>query len=304
MIAVTLLMLISPVTVQAAEVPARPERDVFAKLPPIQAKPMPRVFRVVVDAGHGGTDTGTYYVDHGRKIAEKDVTLMLARRVANELRTRGMTVFLTREDDRELALGARTALANRLKANVFLSIHMNSSAGRMQAGAEGIETYILNNTSDASSKRLAQLENTVLGSTYDTSTPEATDVSLILKDLRLDANQSESKKLACAVQQGLLAATTSAQAQIPALKLKAKKAKNRGIKQALFHVLLGADMPSVLVEAGFLSSVRDRAAVLSYSGQKLMARAIAGAVENFRRSKDQADIALALNRCKVIKGAD
>jgi N-acetylmuramoyl-L-alanine amidase len=300
MIAVTLLFLVAPLTARAADVPARP--DVETRLPAL--KPMPRPFRVVVDAGHGGGDTGTIYLDHGRKIAEKDVTLMLARRVGAELKARGMSVFLTRESDEELNLGSRTALANRLHANVFLSIHLNSATGRVSANAEGIETYILNNASDATSKRLAQLENTVLGSTYDTSTPEATDVSLILKDLRLDANLSESKKLACAVQQGLLAATTSAQAQIPALRQRARKPRNRGIKQALFHVLLGADMPSVLVEAGFLSSIRDRAAVLSVKGQTMMSQAIASAVDRFRRSKDQADIALALSRCKVIKSAD
>jgi N-acetylmuramoyl-L-alanine amidase len=287
-IALGLLLALSPA--RAAEIPlAQPALG--QQLPPLQ--PARRPFRVVIDAGHGGSDFGTVYSNGKLKVAEKDVTLALAKRVAHELRAVGMTVYLTRDDDSEISLPSRTALANRVKADAFLSIHMNSTEGkRVSSAAEGIETYILNNASDASSRRLAQLENSVLGNAYDTSTPEAMDVALILKDLRLDANLSESKRLACSIQQGLVSTA-------PAEPVRRPHPRNRGIKQALFHVLLGADMPSVLVEAGFLSSLRDRTAVLSQRGQLTMSHAIAHAVERFRRSKDQADVALSLARCRV-----
>lgn len=262
-------------------------------------------FRIVIDAGHGGSDHGTVHDAGMVQIAEKDVTLLLARGVARELKARGYDVTLTRNEDREIPLGARTQIANRLGADLFLSIHMNAGEG-----AEGIETYILNNATDASSRRLAHLENTVI-SRDGIDTPEKADVALILRDLRLDANLSESKRLACEIQSSLLSATQHlVPPPGPGTRLatfhKAKRpsslrrtTRDRGVKQALFHVLLGADMPSVLLEAGFLSSPRDRALVLSPQGRHAMSSAIAGAVEQFRLAKGTPRATAALSRCKV-----
>ncbi len=241
-------------------------------------------FRVVIDPGHGGYDHRTIYTVGKQKIAEKDLTLALAHQTAAQLRAQGFSVILTRESDQDVSLPARTALANRLGADVFISIHMNSG------NAEGIETYILNNATDASSKRLAQLENSVL-EPDSLGSPEQNDVALILKDLRLDANLSESKRLACAVQSNLLKASAQA--------ARAAAPRNRGVKQALFYVLLGADMPSVLVEAGFITSARDRATVQSPQGRKQLALAIAQSVEQFRQSRESTKTAMALNRCKI-----
>jgi len=250
-------------------------------------------FRVVIDPGHGGLDEGTVFDAGTYRIAEKDVTLALARQVARQLRTRGYNVVMTRNQDRELPLPARTALANRLQADVFLSIHMNSAAGAHPSRtehAEGIETFILNNATDASSKRLARLENSVITGGHQPDSPEQMDVALILKDLRLDANLSESKRLACSIQSSLVSATSPSRTH---------QARNRGVKQALFHVLLGADMPSVLVEAGFLTSARDRALVLSPRGQRLISRAIANAIEQYQSQKDSPKALSTLSRCKV-----
>ncbi|HLE00674.1 MAG TPA: N-acetylmuramoyl-L-alanine amidase [Bdellovibrionota bacterium] len=255
-------------------------------------------FRVVIDPGHGGADYGTIY-DNGRiKIAEKNITLALARRVAEKLRKRGYTVFLTRNADREVALPARTAMANKLHANVFISIHMNSTASPQGLATEGIETYILNNATDESSRRLAHFENTVLGAGSPDGEPESLppenlDVALILKDLRLDANLSESKRLACAIQDGLVSATSQLNGRRPI------QHRNRGVKQALFYVLLGADMPSALLEAGFLTHPRDRAIVLSPEGQNAMSGSIVKAIEQFRRTKGTTHSMSALSRCKV-----
>ncbi len=250
----------------------------------------PRPFRVVIDPGHGGADLGAIYQKGSERLAEKDLTLLLSQQVARRLRARGFQVTLTRDDDREVALPTRTALANKLNADVFLSIHMNSTANPSSADAVGIETYILNGTSDASSKRLAHLENSVLGeSDAAHDSQENLDVALILKDLQLDANQGESKRLACHVQSQLVASTMGNRLS----------PRNRGVRQALFHVLLGADMPSVLVEAGFISNPQDRSLVLSTRGQTQMSEAIAAAIDRFRLQKGTAEARSTLSRCQV-----
>lgn len=242
-------------------------------------------FRVVIDPGHGGTDFGTIFQNGNLRVTEKESTLLIAKEVARELRARRIQVTLTRDDDSDVALGTRTAIANRIKADLFLSIHMNSNPS-IDASAEGIETFILNNTSNETSKRLARLENTVLGDTRADS--DNLDVALILRDLRLDANLAESKRLACAVQDSL----AGNGAFHPHF-------KSRGVKQALFHVLLGAEMPSALVEAGFLSNPRDRALVVSPKGRQAIGKAIALAIDQFRKAKGTPRATLALSRCKI-----
>jgi N-acetylmuramoyl-L-alanine amidase len=252
------------------------------------ARPMP--FRVVLDPGHGGTDEGTVYRSGDSRIAEKTLTLQLAKKVAYQLRARGYLVTLTRNDDREVALGTRTQIANRLGADIFISIHLNSSEEARRKDAEGIETYILNSTTDASSKRLARLENSVISGEQPAGSPEDRDVALILKDLRLDGNLSSSKRLACSLQEHLVRATSN---RINLLR------RNRGIKQALFHVLLGADMPSVLVEVGFLNSANDRSFVRSLRGQAIASRSIADAVDHYSARGKASKRLVSLNRCKV-----
>lgn len=248
-------------------------------------------FRVVIDPGHGGSDEGTVFEGRFGTVKEKDATLLLAQQVARELRARGMIVILTRTRDIDVPLGLRTSMANRLDANVFLSIHMNSSHEAAPLSPEGVETYILNNTTDATSRRLAKLENTVLGPA-ESDSPRPLDVSLILRDLRLDANLSESKRLACAIQKNLVSSSrlVSGRPLAP---------RNRGVKQALFHVLLGAEMPSVLVEAGFLTHPLDRALVLSPRRRQAMADGIARAVLDFRDLRGTSRALNTLSKCKI-----
>lgn len=233
---------------------------------------------IVIDPGHGGADTGAIFDDHknikhlfkttGKKAitAEKDLTLMIARDLARELLIKGNNVILTRNDDKDMQLPDRTALANRLKANIFISIHMNSSTEKNQKG--GIETYILNHATDDSSKRLADLENKVLKESEAMEKTKSANVSLIMKDMILDNNLEPSRQLACSVQ----ARTT-------------KNSINRGVKQALFYVLLGADMPSILVEAGFMNVKADRDRVLNTASRLKLAAQIAGAIDDYRLKK-------------------
>lgn len=254
--------------------------------PGFGAQGRPRPFKVVIDPGHGGGDQGAFQDVEGERISEKDLTLLLAEETAKHLKTHGITAILTRSKDESVPLGERTALANRLKADVFISIHMNSTETPMVSDAEGIESFILNNTSDATSRNLARLENTVL-SAEEKAAAESPDVALILRDLKLDANLSESKRLACTVQTHLITAG------------KALHVKNRGVKQALFHVLLGAEMPSILVEAGFVSNPHDRQMVLDPKSRRVLGSAIARALVRFRDLRKTPQARLTLSRCKV-----
>ena len=241
-------------------------------------------FHVVLDPGHGGADFGASFRVGGRNLHEKDLTLMLAMEAARQLRTRGIEVTLTRGQDLEVPLAVRTQFANRLSADAFISIHMNSTHSGLGTQAEGVETYILNNTTEGSSRRIAQLENSVLGAQLEAVESDQTDVALILKDLQLDGNLAESKRLACLLQSELVSDTARL---FPRLAQRAPQERNRGVKQALFHVLLGADMPSALIEAGFLTNARDRALVSTPEGRHALGRAIADAVDGYRRARGQ-----------------
>lgn len=255
----------------------------------------PSKFTVVLDPGHGGTDLGAVHRNRKGKIdfTEKDATLRLAKEARRQLEQKGYRVLLTRDRDAYIAHTARTAIANRAKAAIFISLHMNSvaeTAGMSQKAletAEGVETFLLNTTTDLSSKRLADLENKGLDPTQGSPLKvgeDETEVNLILKDMTLDANLPESKRLACALQDHLTKVTGQ---------------KTRGVKQALFVVLLGADMPSVLVEAGFVTSPRDRKLISSSHGSRAMGAAIVRAVEQFRLQHGTAKARQALSSCLV-----
>lgn len=259
-------------------------------------------FKVVIDPGHGGSDHGATVRIGGREITEKDLTLLLALAAKQALTKRGYQVFLTRTRDQDVPLSLRTALANRLKADLFISIHMNSHKTPRPGDARGVETYIVNTTSNEMSRRLAYLENT----TNRPNLPEIKiqtddgrrmsadgqeDVALILKDLTIGANLSESKRLACLLQSQLVAASAPT-GHSPA-------SANRGVKQALFHVLLGADMPSALVEAGFINHPQDRSHVVYDRERARLADGIASAVDLFRTQKDTRLAAISLSTCQV-----
>ncbi len=223
-------------------------------------------FLVVIDPGHGGADTGAVFKNGKTTLTEKHFTLLLARDLARELIIRGSNVILTRNDDREVLLSDRTALANKVKADAFISIHLNSSEDPIKTG--GVETFILNHATDETSKRLADLENAVLKDSQANHNSGSSNVSLIMKDLILDANLKPSKDLACSVQS----------------KMKTR-VHDRGVKQALFYVLLGTDMPSILIESGFMNSKTDRDRILFTKPRMTLAAEIASAVDDYRAKK-------------------
>jgi N-acetylmuramoyl-L-alanine amidase len=196
-----------------------------------------KLSRVVLDPGHGGHDQGT----HSKAgMLEKDLVLDVSNRLAELLRTRlGTEVILTRSDDTFLSLEERTRLANDAKADLFLSIHANSSPLKSVAG---VETFYLNFTTGREDLDLATRENA-------SSERSKADLKEVVSKIALRAKADESREFALRVQKSLQ--STAAKQN--------NDAKDRGVKRAPFVVLIGADMPSVLAEIGFLSNSRDKA---------------------------------------------
>ncbi len=211
---------------------------------------------VVIDPGHGGKDVGATGPGGAR---EKDVALAIAKQAAEQLRAAGLEVVLTRGDDTFVSLEERTAIANKADADFFVSIHLNATKS---GTARGVETYYLDTTSNRYALRLAARENRV-------SEDRVSDTELALADVATKAAVREAKKLAQKVQKNVFESARAADAD----------AKDHGVKSSLFYVLLGARMPAVLVEAGFISNPAEEKLLVSSGYQKRLARAITQAVQ-------------------------
>ena len=220
---------------------AAPDKDIHQSrdkiLPGALAKQLALgVSNIVIDPGHGGRDYGApgYY----KGIHEKKIALALAKKLAQKIRTElACNVFLTRETDKYLTLEERTAIANTKNADLFISIHTNSAKDRR---AFGLETFFLNLATDDEAIRVAAFENA-------TSEKNISDLQTILTDLMQNAKINESSRLAAHVQSELF----------QYLKKSYSKIKSKGVKQAPFYVLLGAQMPAILIETSFISNPRE-----------------------------------------------
>ncbi len=218
------------------------------------------VRRIVVDAGHGGKDPGARGVC--RSAREKDVTLSLARRLKQKLESRlGAEVILTRNKDTFLTLEERTALANTKEADLFISLHVNAHRNKE---AYGIETYFLNLATDEDSIRVAAMENA-------TSTKNISDLQTILMDLMQNAKINESSRLASHVQANM----------VGHLKKHYSRVRDKGVKQAPFYVLLGAQMPAILVETSFISNPRECQRLLDPGYQDRICDGILSGIESY-----------------------
>ena len=222
--------------------------------------------KIVVDPGHGGKDPGASGVA-GRP--EKAITLTIAEQVAEQLAAQpGTDVVLTRTDDSTLTLEQRTAIANAQGADLFISIHANASRN---SRARGIETYTLNNTKDAATIRLAAMEN---GLDLTGAGEEKGDLAFILSDLVQTGKAEESEALARSVQDELVAHLRPDWAGIDDL----------GVKKGPFYVLVGAYMPCILVETGFLTHREEGRRLATPRYQKAIAAGLAAGIVNFLRS--------------------
>ena len=193
------------------------------------------VRKIVLDPGHGGKDPGA--VGAGG-LREKDVVLRVGRTLAPRLRQEmGVDVVLTRNRDVFVPLKERTAIANREKADLFLSIHSNASPNRR---AGGLETYYLDKTTDEATLKLAARENR-------TARRNLTDLQIMLSDLKLNVYLPDSISLASHLQSSLVRTTRP----------RYPRAKDLGVKKGLFYVLVGARMPAALAELFFVSNRRE-----------------------------------------------
>jgi N-acetylmuramoyl-L-alanine amidase len=194
-----------------------------------------KIGRIVVDAGHGGHDTGTLGPDG---IREKDIVLDVALRLGKLLRQRmGSDVIYTRDDDTFIPLEQRTAIANKVQADLFISVHANSSS---DPTARGVETYYLNFTTSPDALEVAARENAV-------SDESIHELSGLVKKITLKDKIDESREFAADVETSLYAGLERGN---PGL-------RDRGVKKAPFVVLIGANMPSILAEISFLTNPDD-----------------------------------------------
>jgi len=194
-----------------------------------------KIGKIVIDPGHGGHDTGTIGPNG---LEEKDLVLEVGRRLGKLLQTRlGAEVVYTRKNDTFIPLETRTAIANQQRADLFISIHANSSH---DSEARGVETYYLNFTSSPEALEVAARENAV-------SEKSIYELQDLVKKIALKEKIEESREFAGDVQESLHSGLA---AKSPAI-------RNRGVKKAPFIVLIGANMPSILAEISFVSNPSD-----------------------------------------------
>ncbi len=217
-----------------------------------------KVRRIVIDAGHGGKDPGASY--YGLK--EKDIVLDIALELERLFKQNtDLEVHLTRRTDVFIPLEERTAIANRLKADIFVSVHVNASRNK---NSSGLETFVLNVTKDQSALEVAAAENMA-------TEKSMSDLQGILKDIMLNSKLEESLLLAAKAQESLTQSVYGT----------ANHRNNRGVKQAPFYVLVGAKMPSILVEAGFISNREEAEMLKSSAHRKKIAYGIFQGLQNY-----------------------
>ncbi|MGH7930681.1 MAG: N-acetylmuramoyl-L-alanine amidase, partial [Candidatus Binatia bacterium] len=228
-----------------------------------RAKPQATGIRkIVLDPGHGGKDPGAIGVGG---VAEKDIVLSVAKKLAAKLKTAmGIEVVLTRTDDRFIPLEDRTAMANAHDADLFISLHMNASP---KGDARGVETYYLDNTTDEASIRLAARENS-------TSRKNVSDLQFILSDMTQNMKLEDSVTLAHRLQESVVSTIGNHMRDV----------RDLGVKKALFYVLVGARMPSVLVEMFFITHREEGRAMSRNKLQDAMADALYDGIQQYHRS--------------------
>ena len=227
---------------------------------PRAGKALPaRIRKIVLDPGHGGKDPGAIGI---RGIAEKDIVLRIAKKLARKLRKKmNVEIILTRNDDSFVPLEDRTAIANAENADLFISLHTNASSSRR---LRGIESYYLDNTTDEATIRLAAREN-------GTSRRNVSDLQFILSDLTQNSKLEDSISLAHNIQSSLVSHMGRSY----------RKVKNLGVKKGLFYVLVGARMPSVLLEVFFVTNRTEGRALARRSFQNSIVEAVYRGIKKY-----------------------
>jgi N-acetylmuramoyl-L-alanine amidase len=221
-----------------------------------------KIGRIVIDPGHGGHDTGTIGPSG---VMEKDLVLDVALRLKDLIEERlGGEVVLTRTDDTFIPLERRTEIANENQADLFVSIHANSSRDR---AVRGIETFYLDFTSSPDNEEIASRENA-------TSEKTIFELQDLVRKIALKEKIDESREFALVVQKSILKQVQKT----------APRSGNRGVKQAPFIVLIGAHMPSILAELSFLSNPADEKLLRTSSYRQKIAQALCHGIEDYTRN--------------------
>jgi len=221
-----------------------------------------KIGKIVIDPGHGGHDTGTV---GPTGLNEKDLTLDVAQRLGKLIEQKlGAQVVYTRTDDTFVPLEERTAIANQAKADVFISIHANSSD---DPSARGIETFYLNLTDSEEARKVAARENALAQASIH-------DLQDLVEKIARNEKIDESRELATEVQAGLTKRMQRA----------SRAQKNRGVKRAPFVVLLGANMPSILTEISFISNPTDEAAMKKGEQRQRVAEGLLAGITQYLES--------------------
>lgn len=218
---------------------------------------------IVIDAGHGGKDPGAVGY---RGTKEKDIALDVAKRLEKKLaKNMKVKIVMTRDEDIFLRLSERTKIANESNGSLFISIHTNAAEDRR---ASGFETFLIGQNKNEAAVRVAARENAVLELEGSTG-KKLTDEDLIKATIAQSAFASKSEQFASLVQKEIK---------------KRVQSKDRGVKQAGFYVLMGASMPNVLVELGFISNPSEEKKLRSPQYRDQLATAIYRAVEQYQKT--------------------
>lgn len=222
-----------------------------------------KVKTVVIDPGHGGKDPGAI---GPRGLREKDITLSVAKKLGKILKAKhGVTIIYTRLRDVFVPLNERTEIANSNKADLFISIHTNASRRK---NVRGVETYFLNWTNNREAMKVAARENRI---SVNKMKKVQSGLQAILEDLARNTKREESMRLAHNVQNAL----------VNTLKNDYDKIEDLGVKYALFYVLLGAKMPSILAEISFISNREEEKRLSRNSYKNKIAEAIARGIDSY-----------------------
>ncbi|RKV61927.1 N-acetylmuramoyl-L-alanine amidase family protein [Helicobacter pylori] len=223
--------------------------------------------KIVLDAGHGGKDCGAMSAN---LVCEKDIVLEVVKFLHKELKKRGYSVLLTRDKDIYIDLVARTELANKKGADLFISVHANSIPKRSTSNAHGIETYFLSTARSERARKVAEQENK-----DDVNLMDYFSKSLLLNSLNTQ-RLIVSNKLAIDVQYGMLQSVRKNYPDVV----------DGGVREGPFWVLAGALMPSILIEIGYNSHAIESKRIQSKPYQKILAKGIADGIDSFFSKND------------------
>ncbi|MGT0067588.1 N-acetylmuramoyl-L-alanine amidase family protein [Helicobacter pylori] len=223
--------------------------------------------KIVLDAGHGGKDCGAMSTN---LVCEKDIVLEVVKFLHKELKKRGYSVLLTRDKDIYIDLVARTELANKKSADLFISVHANSIPKRSTSNAHGIETYFLSTARSERARKVAEQENK-----DNVNLMDYFSKSLLLNSLNTQ-RLIVSNKLAIDVQYGML----------QSIRKNYPDVVDGGVREGPFWVLAGALMPSILIEIGYNSHAIESKRIQSKPYQKILAKGIADGIDSFFSKND------------------